>query len=162
MVSEAGIDFCYLSGILLIRIALIYLVHLTFNVRCIDGSYRGALQSVLILREYKECYDALVEALERNGSLGDCIYAIESAALKYNKEPLRIPLGYISEEGQNEVWTKIIPNDSAMETASEENVPEPTVKSESLNTEQSLEKLREYKEALTSRIKDIDGKLEEL
>ncbi len=139
-----------------------YSVYLTSNVHCVDGSCRGALQSVLILREYKECYDALVEALERNGSLGDCIYAIENAALKYNKEPLRIPLGYISEEGQNEVWTKIIPNDSTMETANEENAVEPTVENEVLNTEQSLEKLREYKEALTSRIKDIDGKLEEL
>ena len=125
-------------------------------------SCRGALQSVLILREYKECYDALVEALERNASLGDCIYAIENAALEYNKEPLRIPLGYISEEGENEVWTKIIPNDSTMQATIKENIQEPVVKSENLNREESLEKLREYKEALTNKIKDIDGKLEEL
>ena len=47
-------------------------------------------------------------------------------------------------------------------TASEENVPESIAESEDLNREESLEKLREYKEALTNKIKDIDGKLEEL
>ncbi len=167
--SETQIEFCCLNSTSLQSLFLLsecmnrFLLGISlFNVHCVAGSRRGALQSVLILREYKECYDALVEALERNGSLGDCIYAIENAALKYNKEPLRIPLGYISEEGQNEAWTKIIPNDSTIVTASEENVPESIAESEDLNTEQSLEKLREYKEALTSRIKDIDGKLEEL
>lgn len=120
---------------------------------------------MLILREYKECYDALVDALEHNGSLGDCIYAIENAAREYNKEPLRIPLGYISEEEQNEVWTKIIPNKSssdAFNAAAEEIVPVSVTKNESLNTKESLETLRAYKEEITNKLNDIEGKLEGL
>ena len=100
------------------------------------------MQSVLILKEYRECYDALVDALESNGSLGDCIYAIENAARTYNKEPLRIPLGYISEEGANEIWTKVIPNKSSSETK----VPEPMTRKESLTPDESLETLKMYKE----------------
>jgi len=118
----------------------------------------GALQSVLILKEYRECYDALVDALESNGSLGDCIYAIENAARTYNKEPLRIPLGYISEEGANEIWTKVIPNKSSSETK----VPEPMTRKESLTPDESLETLKMYKEAITNKLKDIDEKLEGL
>jgi hypothetical protein len=38
----------------------------------------GAMQATLLLREYQECYNALVEVLEQGGSLGDCIYAIEN------------------------------------------------------------------------------------
>lgn len=112
------------------------------------------MQSVLILREYKECYDALVDALERNGSLGDCIYAIEDAARQYNKEPLRIPLGYISEEGANEIWTKVIPNQYRS--------TEPIIKKESVNTDESLKTLRAYKEEITNKLRDIDEKLEGL
>lgn len=110
------------------------------------------MQSVLILREYKECYDALVDALERNGSLGDCIFAIEDAARKHNKVPLRIPLGYIAEEGPNEIWTKVIPNQYA----------EPIAKKEIANTEESLETLRSYKEEMTNKLRDINEKLEGL
>ncbi len=119
----------------------------------------GALQSVLILREYKECYDALVVTLERNGSLGECIYAIENAARVHNKKPLRIPLGYIKEEGPDEVWTKLIPNESGGDRTA---IPEPVVEKEIFNREESLETLRLYKEELTKKIKDIDGKLDGL
>jgi hypothetical protein len=59
----------------------------------------------MILREYKECYDALVEALEHGGTLGECIYAIERAGREYNKGPLKQPLGYILERpGGLEEW----------------------------------------------------------
>ena len=57
----------------------------------------GALQAVLLLREYKPAYDALVDALERGGTLGDCIYAIERAARQNNLKPVQHPLGYIVE-----------------------------------------------------------------
>mmetsp|Transcript_2093 Transcript_2093/g.2376 ORF Transcript_2093/g.2376 Transcript_2093/m.2376 type:complete len:417 (-) Transcript_2093:220-1470(-) len=46
----------------------------------------GALQAVLLLREYRVCYDALVGALERGCSLGDCIFAIEEAGQKKRAE----------------------------------------------------------------------------
>ena len=122
------------------------------------------MQSVLILKEYKECYDALVDALERGGSLGDCIYAIENAGREYNKEPLRIPLGYISEEGENEIWSKVIPNNNVAAAAGTE-MSESTVissKQETINADQSLETLREYKETITNKLKDIEEKLEGL
>mmetsp|Transcript_22604 Transcript_22604/g.53353 ORF Transcript_22604/g.53353 Transcript_22604/m.53353 type:complete len:521 (-) Transcript_22604:2159-3721(-) len=126
----------------------------------------GALQSVLILREYTECYDALVDALERGGSLGDCIYAIENAAREHNKQPLRIPLGYISEEGDTEIWNKVVPNksndDTSQATVKENEAPVPTMSSRSVDPEQSLEALREYKEAIANKLKDIDEKLEGL
>lgn len=120
---------------------------------------------MLILREYKECYDALVDALERGGSLGDCIYAIENAAREHNKEPLRIPLGYISEEGETEIWNKFVPkksdDDGAIaEQAEETPAPIPESEKENLDADQSLERLRAYKETIASKLKDIDEKLE--
>lgn len=67
----------------------------------------GATQGVLLLREYKPCYDALVDALERGGDLGQCIVAIEEAAKREKKGFLRAPLGIISEEGEFGKWTTI-------------------------------------------------------
>lgn len=126
----------------------------------------GALQSVLILREYKECYDALVDALERGGSLGDCIYAIENAARDHNKQPLRIPLGYISEEGGSEIWNKVIPNkindDTTQQAPEDKEARVLTTESRNIDAEQSLEALREYKETIANKLKDIDEKLEGL
>mmetsp|Transcript_5120 Transcript_5120/g.9846 ORF Transcript_5120/g.9846 Transcript_5120/m.9846 type:complete len:166 (+) Transcript_5120:2149-2646(+) len=148
---------------------------------CVVLYCRGALQSVLILREYKECYDALVDALERGGSLGDCIYAIENAAREHNKVPLRIPLGYISEEGNNEIWNKVVPNKKQPTTVGSDNdngtidgavlqqaavaekeAPASTVEKTTIDAEQSLETLRAYKETIENKLKDIDEKLEGL
>ncbi|VEU40428.1 unnamed protein product [Pseudo-nitzschia multistriata] len=127
----------------------------------------GALQSVLILREYKECYDALVDTLERNGSLGDCIYAIENAAREHDLQPLRIPLGYISEEGDTEIWNKIVPSqpsdeNTVQEAAAKTQVSAPEVKKTTADPEESLASLRAYKETITNKLRDIDEKLEGL
>jgi len=63
----------------------------------------GASQAVLLLRHYKVCYEALVDTLERgNGTLGECVYAIENAAREHNIRPLDGPLGYYN--GQVESW----------------------------------------------------------
>lgn len=65
------------------------------NERIRNQARWGALQAVLMMRAYQPAYDALVDALERGGSLGDCVYAIESAAREHNLQPLQQPVGYI-------------------------------------------------------------------
>jgi hypothetical protein len=70
----------------------------------------GALQATLVLQEYKECYDALVAVLERGGSLGECIYAIEKAGCENVKCPLEHPLGFIWERPDgSEEWVPAAP-----------------------------------------------------
>lgn len=122
----------------------------------------GALQAVLILREYKECYEALVDAFERGATLGECIYAIENAGRQHNKGPLQRPLGYIVEQpdGLDEVWTTEVANESldiplnrVENLANEE---EPTI-----SPDRSLEELRAYKETIAIKLRDLDEKLEE-
>jgi hypothetical protein len=119
----------------------------------------GALQAVLILREYKECYEALVDALERGGSLGDCIYAIENAGRDHNKSPLKKPLGYILERpgGLVEEWVTELPAEFRKD---EEAVAVVTkAQPKPLDAEQSLETLKEYKELVEAKLKDINEKL---
>ncbi|KAL9185406.1 hypothetical protein ACHAXT_003183 [Thalassiosira profunda] len=67
----------------------------------------GATQAVLLLKEYKPCYDALVDALERGGDLGQCIVAIEEAAARAGLGYLRQPLGRVLEEGEHGKWIPI-------------------------------------------------------
>jgi len=117
----------------------------------------GALQAVLILREYKECYDALVDALERGGSLGDCIYAIEKAGRDHNKLPLEKPLGYIIEKATDEEWVTDLP-----EPEPESEKAPATQQTKVLSTEESLEALQSYKEIAKARLREIEQKLEGL
>lgn len=70
----------------------------------------GATQAVLLMKEYKPCYDALVDALERGGDLGQCIVAIEEAAEKNGLGWLRHSSGTILEEGD---FGKFIPYDES-------------------------------------------------
>ncbi len=46
----------------------------------------------------KPCYDALIDALEQGGDLGQCIVAIEDAVRRENKGWLQKPLGIVLEE----------------------------------------------------------------
>jgi len=69
----------------------------------------GALSAVLLLKEYRPAYEALVDALERGGNLGDCIYAIEKAGRDNNLQPLEKPLGYILDQGQYGEWVTELP-----------------------------------------------------
>jgi hypothetical protein len=68
----------------------------------------GALQSMLLLRQYRPAYDAVVKALEYGGTLKDCIYAIEHAGRKYNlpTRQERQPVGYIAPMNDHvSTWT---------------------------------------------------------
>jgi hypothetical protein len=119
----------------------------------------GALQAALLIREYRECYDALVDALERGGSLGDCTHAIEKAGRDSGKLGLEKPLGYILEKpgGLEEEWATKLPE--AAESKEVEAVAVATAQSKPIDAEESLETLREYKEMVQARLKDIDEKL---
>lgn len=125
----------------------------------------GALQAVLLLREYQDCYEALVDALERGGSLGDCIYAIENTARSTNKLPLSKPLGYILERsgGYEEEWVTKLPEGEAQQESSTATSIQPTKpKPAPLDPEASLEALRDYKEEVQAKLRDLDSKLENL
>jgi len=65
----------------------------------------GAVQAVLLLKQFKPSYDALVDALERGGKLGECIYAIEKAAMDNKLEPLSEPIGiFKTDDSQDGYW----------------------------------------------------------
>lgn len=63
----------------------------------------GILQSTLLIRRYKECYDALVRVMERDGTLGQCIFAIENASLNRPSNEPPLPLFLISSDNPEEV-----------------------------------------------------------
>jgi hypothetical protein len=114
----------------------------------------GVLNAILMLREYKECYDALVDTLERGKTLGECIYAIENAGRTHNKEPLQMPLGYIVEQpgSTEEIWATSLPDDPP--------VQQDVGPSSALSDPE--ESLRSLRSLATKRILALDDKLKEL
>ena len=72
----------------------------------------GACQSILLLRQYQACYEALVDALERGGKLGECVYAIEKAARDNNLEPLNKPIGVIRDVEPFGAWELLKENEN--------------------------------------------------
>lgn len=124
----------------------------------------GALQAVLMLKEYKASYEALVDALERGGGLGECIYAIESAGRQEDLYELNKPLGYVLDKGlygewslENEDWKPLITtnvskaNEVAKDTSTTANTGATKTSSEEI--------LQEYRNSLEQRLKDVDEKL---
>jgi len=140
----------------------------------------GALQAVLLLRHYSECYDALVDALERGGDLGDCIYAIEEAAKKAGKKPLTEPLGYLLDQGVYGEWTTSKPMSMEENIADSKAVngspstPVSKIDSKvSETTETSNLKqagdiasseafLKEYRKKMEDKLSEIDKRLEDI
>ena len=119
----------------------------------------GATQAVMLLREYKVCYDALVDALERGGTLGDCIYAIEKAGRDNNIAPLQKPKGYIMElpGGLEEKWVLgDIPIKEEDTVASPPSIEKDTPP---MDPEESIQMLREFKKQMEAKLEDIDKKL---
>jgi hypothetical protein len=127
----------------------------------------GATQAVLLLNEYKPCYDALVDALERGGDLGTCIVAIEKAARREGLGWLTQPKGTISEVGEFGKWTlgydgssinngySNAINSSNGSTNGVPNYGEDPITS----TEEFLQK---YREQMLKKLEGIDEQLAEL
>mmetsp|Transcript_5194 Transcript_5194/g.7936 ORF Transcript_5194/g.7936 Transcript_5194/m.7936 type:complete len:500 (+) Transcript_5194:109-1608(+) len=139
----------------------------TWNTDAIKNQARwGALQAVLLLGEYKHCYDALVDALERGGDLGECVYAIETAA-KVNGLPTvaERPLGYIVDQGLYGEWMTDIPASSESTEASraeKNNASETTARRsiESPTIEEEVVSLEELKKRMQEKLKEIDSQLD--
>ena len=131
----------------------------------------GAVQAVLLLKEYKPCYDALVDALERGADLGGCIVAIEEAAAKDGKGWLQHPLGRVLEEGEYGKWITIDEdmiangnisqvNGAQSSTSLEEPNGVPTYGEEPLTETEDF--LRKYKGVMEKKLAAIDEQLEEM
>jgi len=126
----------------------------------------GATQAVLLLREYKDCYEALVDALERGGDLGECIWAIENAARAKDVKPLEAPVGYILEKGLYGEWTTeppLVGGEAAPVTASpsqasatEQSIAPPP------DLESSRETLSQYRQMVEEKLKKIDEQLNDM
>ena len=133
----------------------------------------GATQAVLLLKEYKPCYDALVDALEKGGDLGQCIVAIEDAAKNNGLGWLQKPMGTILEEGEYGKWVtqeevngiplttsySVETTSSNGDTASQPNGV-PTYGEQSIT--ETEEFLRKYRDVMEKKLADIDQKLEEM
>jgi len=139
----------------------------------------GALQAVLMLRQYRPAYDALVDALERGGTLGDCIYAIEKAARDNDLQPLSKPVGYITDkEGSagEAIWTNsTLPvttthSEDALALAASSSTPttEKTTAIDANNEKQAesaLEmesSLKEYRAEVEEKLRIIEERLKEI
>lgn len=138
----------------------------------------GACQSILLLREYKACYEALVDALERGGKLGECVYAIEKAARDNNLEPLTKPIGFIRDYEPNGYWEvlkngdPLPPSISSTETETVTPIVNTTtatkqsvLTSTSIDIEESdavIEKLQQSREKMMQRLKEIENELSEM
>lgn len=136
----------------------------------------GATEAVLLLKEYKPCYDALVDALERGGDLGNCIVAIENAAKKEGLGWLPKPFGMVLDEGEHGKWIPIEESDMMSSSngnslAMDGSNVDPTSTNGETNgvptygedpitsTEHFLQK---YREEMEQKLASIDQKLDEL
>lgn len=135
----------------------------------------GALQAVLLLRHYKPAYEALVDALERGGSLGDCIYAIEKAARDHNLQPLNNPLGLLVSDGTKVTWNPTVPQTGGVPATTESAMiendaksamgaqhPLPVVDSNKISEAESLATLQQYRTVIERRLQDLERQLDEI
>lgn len=138
---------------------------MTWNIDSIKNQARwGALQAVLLLREYRACYDALVDALERGGELGECVYAIETA-IKENGLPsvAEKPLGYIVDQGLYGEWMTDLPatTSTTPDTKPTTSIEE-TKELSASSIEEEVLSLEELKKRMEDKLKEIDSKLDKL
>jgi hypothetical protein len=130
----------------------------------------GATQAVMLLRQYKPAYEALVDALERGGKLKDCIFAIEKSARENNLLPLSQPIGYIvTDDPKGSVdsaprWTTTPPSaESPLPAAMDSLAPlGPGRASETFDPDRSKSTLEEYRVKMEERIRELDAELNAL
>ncbi|KAL7542441.1 hypothetical protein ACHAXR_011783 [Thalassiosira sp. AJA248-18] len=125
----------------------------------------GATQAVLLLKEYKPCYDALVGALESGADLGQCIVAIEEAAAREGLGWLRHPMGRVLEEGEFGKWVPIDDEEySAVElNGSNGDMSQASVPTYGEDPITSTEEfLQMYREKMEKKLASIDEALEEM
>ena len=129
----------------------------TWDLQGIKNQARwGALQSVLLLKEYRASYDALVQALEKGGDLGECVFAIENAAIEAGLPSIaQKPLGYIVNQGPYGEWVTTSPESETTNDSLERK--EPT--NREFNVEEEILSLEELKSRMQKRLKDIDSQL---
>jgi hypothetical protein len=127
----------------------------------------GATQAVLMLKEYKPSYDALVDALERGGDLGTCIVAIENAAARESLGWFSKPLGTVFEEGEFGKWALGVYD--TISSNGDQEILEPTqgrtngVPNYGEDSISSTEEfLKMYREQMQNKLKQIDEQLAEL
>lgn len=128
----------------------------------------GATQAVLLLQEYKPCYDALVDALERGGDLGSCVVAIEDTAKREGLGWLPKPLGTILEEGEFGKWVVGYDSTDAFRNGQSDIVATSDVETNGVPTygedpiTSTEEFLRKYREQMEKMLQRIDEQLAEL
>lgn len=125
----------------------------------------GATQAVLLLKEYKPCYDALVDALEKGGDLGQCIVAIEDAAKLNGLGWLRKPFGKVIEDGE---FGSFVPVDeecgvstSQADCSTLDGINGvPTYGEDPITSTEKF--LKQYKEVMEKKLEKIEEELEEM
>jgi hypothetical protein len=144
----------------------------------------GAMQAVMLLKAYRPAYDALVDAMERGGSLGECVYAIEKAARRHQLSTLSSSLGYIVEDGPagqvsfrnatsttedavnvfagddangiRRIFSILPPNPSASASSRSKST------TKAMDEEESLQTLGEIRAKVEERLRSIEQKLKEI
>jgi hypothetical protein len=118
----------------------------------------GALQAVLLLRQYKPAHDAIIDALQRGGRLGDCIFALERAAREHNlpTRATRQPVGYIvTDPSKGFEWTTAPPT----QLLSDSSV---VIETAPFDAAQAQLTLQDYKDKVKQQLETVQEKLKTL
>eukprot|EP00584_Thalassiosira_punctigera_P018150 CAMPEP_0172574486 /NCGR_PEP_ID=MMETSP1067-20121228/136726_1 /TAXON_ID=265564 ORGANISM="Thalassiosira punctigera, Strain Tpunct2005C2" /NCGR_SAMPLE_ID=MMETSP1067 /ASSEMBLY_ACC=CAM_ASM_000444 /LENGTH=572 /DNA_ID=CAMNT_0013367115 /DNA_START=55 /DNA_END=1774 /DNA_ORIENTATION=- len=140
----------------------------------------GATQAVLLLKEYKPCYDALVDALEKGGDLGRCVAAIEGAARREGLGRRGRPMGIVVEEGEFGRWVPVDEDEDGLSAGTngrdgevlrtrvkgstsvwmEERTNVPTYGEDPITSTEEF--LKKYRDVMEKKLAIIDEELEEM
>ena len=153
------------------------------SVRCQFGADKirtqarwGAVQAVLLLRQYASAYTALVDALERGGNLGECVYAMEQAARAEGLPTRLLPLGVVEKDaaaaagkGDGVVWMRLSPEQAQANIDAQEAAARTTQRQSSnknqdveLDTVAALSMLRDQRRSVEESLQEVERRLREL